>query len=159
MPQSSKITKIKALNLDDDDLNRSKFNPQSNNASISTIAYPNTVSEHIAILSPIKHNNIFDVTLNDIEDSSSLNHRLEICAAVRSLKTNILLSFALLVIFSCLALFSDTINVVMSTSTRAFVPIVTTLANFVKVQNVFLIYWTNIWETFFVFAKRVMCKN
>ena len=145
MPHFSKIIKNKALNLDDDDLDRSKCNPSSNNTSISTIAYPNTVSEHLAILPPTKHNNFFDETLKSKEDSNSLNHILEVSAAVRALKTNLFLSLILLVIFTCLAFFSDTMNVVMATSTRGFVPIVTTLANFVKVQNVFLSYWTNIW--------------
>ena len=140
IPHFSKIIKNKALNLDDDDLDRSKCNPPSNNTSISTIAYPNTVSEHLAILPPTKHNNFFDETLKSKEDSNSLNHILEVSAALRSLKTNIFLSLILLVIFTCLAFFSDTMNVVMAT-----ILIVTTLANFVKVQNVFLSYWTNIW--------------
>ena len=159
IPHFSKIIKNKALNLDDEDLDRSKYNPQSNNTSISTIAYPKTVAEHLSILPAIKHNNFFDETLKSTEDSDSLNHILEISAAVRSLKTNLCLSLILLVIFICLAIFSDTVNVVMATSTRGFVPIVTTLANFVKVQNVFLIYWTNIWDKFLVIAKLVMCKN
>jgi hypothetical protein len=90
--------------------------------------------------------------------SAYLQHRT-ISSAVRSLKTNLNLSLAFVTIFVCLSFFSNVMNVVMVTSMRGCVAIIITLANFSKVQNVFLIYWENSLEKLFAFIPIIMFKK
>jgi hypothetical protein len=76
-----------------------------------------------------------------IENDS--NEKSEIVAAARSLKTNILLTSAFILIFVCLAFLSDYYNVLICSTLKGMVPILTTIANFGKIQTVLLLYCQN----------------
>lgn len=76
-----------------------------------------------------------------IENDS--NEKSEIVAAARSLKTNILLTSAFIIIFVCLAFLSDYYNVLICSTLKGMVPILTTIANFGKIQTVLLLYCQN----------------
>jgi hypothetical protein len=70
---------------------------------------------------------------------------LEIAATARSLKTNLFMSFAFIVIFISLANFSETQSVLVVSTMKSMVPILTTIANFGKIQHVLTLYWQNIY--------------
>jgi hypothetical protein len=73
----------------------------------------------------------------------------EMSAATRSMKTNLVLSVAFLFIFLSLSIFSDILNVLICSSLKGFVPILTTIANFGKIQHILLLYWQNFTESVF----------
>ena len=158
----SQKTEPKAIDPDGR-LDKCKLNTSLNINYITTIANPSAPSQQLHILPTtfecVQPNNICDETLNAKEDIDSLNHISEINAAVRSLKTNLFLSSAFVLIFVSLAVLSDTVSVVLVTTIRGFVPIVTTLVNFAKVYNVFCIYYAIFMDNFCVLVKFVMCKR
>jgi hypothetical protein len=79
---------------------------------------------------------------------------LEIAAMARSLKTNLFMSFAFIVIFISLANFSETQSVLVVSTMKSMVPILTTIVNFGKIQNVLTLYWQN---TYFHFIECSKC--
>ncbi len=68
----------------------------------------------------------------------------EIAATARSLKTNLVLSFVFIFILFLLANFSETLTVLIISTLKGLVPILTTIANFGKIQNVLALYWQNL---------------
>jgi len=68
----------------------------------------------------------------------------EIAATARSLKTNLVLSFVFIFILLLLAHFSETLTVLIISTLKGLVPILTTIANFGKIQNVLALYWQNL---------------
>jgi hypothetical protein len=65
---------------------------------------------------------------------------LEIAATARSLKTNLILSFVFIAGFLFVANFSETLNVIALSTMKGMVPVLTTIANFGKIQNVMTQY-------------------
>jgi hypothetical protein len=68
---------------------------------------------------------------------------LEIAATARSLKTNLFMSFVFIVIFFSLANFSETLSVLVISTMKALVPILTTIANFGTIRHVLILYLQN----------------
>jgi hypothetical protein len=68
----------------------------------------------------------------------------EIAATARSLKTNLILSLVVVFIVLLMAKSSDTIIVLAVSTLKGLVPILTTIANFGKIQNVLALYWQNL---------------
>ena len=68
----------------------------------------------------------------------------EIAAAVRSLKTNLILSIAVVIVFFFMAFYLGTLTVLIFSTMKGLVPILTTIANFGKVQFVLKQYWNSI---------------
>ena len=79
---------------------------------------------------------------------------LEIAATARSLKTNLFMSFAFIVIFISLANFSETQSVLVVSTMKSMVPILTTIANFGKIRHVLTMYLQN---TYFHFIECFKC--
>jgi hypothetical protein len=68
----------------------------------------------------------------------------EIAATARSLKTNLILSLVVVFIVLLMAKSSDTIIVLAVSTLKGLVPILTTITNFGKIQNVLALYWQNL---------------
>ncbi len=68
----------------------------------------------------------------------------EIAATARSLKTNLIMSLVVVFIVLLMAKSSDTIIVLAVSTLKGLVPILTTIANFGKIQNVLALYWQNL---------------
>ena len=66
----------------------------------------------------------------------------EIKTTFRSLKTNFLLTSAFLATFLSAFLLPNCINVVLSSIVKGMVPILTTITNFGKIQNLFESYFS-----------------
>jgi hypothetical protein len=71
----------------------------------------------------------------------------EIAAAARSLKTNLILSLVFIIGFYFLASFSEILTVVIVSAMKGLVPILTTIANFGKIQHVLALYGQRIYFT------------
>lgn len=67
----------------------------------------------------------------------------EINAAVRSLKTNLILCATYVITASMFAVMPDIANVVIGSVIKGVTPIVTALVNFGKLQGVSKLYWEN----------------
>ncbi len=67
----------------------------------------------------------------------------EIAAAVRSLKTNLIFSITVVIVFFFMAFYLGTLTVLIFSTMKGLVPILTTIANFGKIQNVLALYWQN----------------
>jgi hypothetical protein len=87
------------------------------------------------------------------EKDQELKQRLkEISSAVRSLKTNLVLTAILSVVFSVGSVYSNNVGSIVSTLAKGLFPILTTIPNFVKVQelvqesNKNLTFWLARWK-------------
>jgi hypothetical protein len=67
----------------------------------------------------------------------------EINAAIRSLKTNLIFCSAFLILFFSLTILSDPFKVIIASIFKCLVPLLTTIANFVKILDAVSIYWEN----------------
>jgi len=65
----------------------------------------------------------------------------EIDAAVRSLKTNLILSLVFVAITSCMSFMADNVVFVIISLLKGITPIVTAVVNFGKLQVVVRLYW------------------
>jgi hypothetical protein len=113
-------------NVVDDDLSKSN----------STVA--NSRCE-IAIIST----NISDPATGDIELKRQM---AEIDSAIKSLKTNLILTTALCISFSSATVISNIIGSVVFTFLKGLFPILTTVSNFNKVQDLLKLSYNNMVE-------------
>jgi len=67
--------------------------------------------------------------------------KAEINAAITSLKTNLVLGVCILLVFTCFFLTPISINSILVTLLKGLIPIVTTISNFVKIQEIVELYW------------------
>ncbi len=65
----------------------------------------------------------------------------EINAAIRSLKTNLILCLMLIFIFILLPTLNPTFGIIIVSLMKGFIPILTTISNFGKIQN---LIWSNL---------------
>lgn len=77
--------------------------------------------------------------LNDLEHCTCLLKLI-----FRSLMTNIVLSLGFVVSYICLAFLPDALNVFIISAFKGLTPVLTTIANFGKIQVVLLMYWGNV---------------
>ena len=81
-----------------------------------------------------------DISLADLLERKRIDS--EIKTTFRSLKTNFLLTSAFLATFLSAFLLPNCINVVLSSIVKGMVPILTTITNFGKIQNLFESYFS-----------------
>ncbi len=85
------------------------------------------------------------VQISSSDDSAELaQRRTEINAAVSSLKTNLLLCVTFLSVFLFAFVLSLILNTLILTILKGLIPVVTTITNFGKVQQIILVYWESL---------------
>ena len=104
------------------------------NRETVTIVKPPVFSEQTSNFT----SNEANVSIVNLEKEKS-----EIVSAARSLKTNIILTSIVFLIFVCLAFVSDSFNIFIGSAMKGLIPILTTIANFGKIQTVLLLYCKN----------------
>ena len=82
--------------------------------------------------------------------------RTEINASIRSLETNIVLAVLFIVTFLVAAIFSDSTSLIILTLLKGATPILSTMANFVKIQQLFVSYWIRMKATVLCSESRLM---
>jgi hypothetical protein len=88
-----------------------------------------------------------DKILKKFEAAKKLEQKKgEINAAIRSLKTNLTLCFILIMTFLLMPVLNPTFGILMISLMKGFVPILTTILNFGKIQNLILSYWNNLFK-------------
>jgi hypothetical protein len=99
-----------------------------------------------------------DAQTPNLSDAEWDKMNAEIMTAIRSMKTNLLLSSTFLFIFFALAMFTDTFNVLICSFLKCLVPVLTTIANFGKIQHILLLYWQSFREQVSELLKKLTCK-
>ena len=93
------------------------------------------------------HSKRYDVfgNVGDIFDTDLERKRIEkeINAALKSLKTNLLLTFAFLVLFLILFFLPNSISVFVISVAKGVIPLMTSITNFDKITNLFHSYIAN----------------
>ena len=80
---------------------------------------------------------------SDILETSMERRSLEINAAIRSLESNIFLCAVGVIIFSIGSACADHITVIILILIKGLTPVITTVANFEKIQQLVLFYFEN----------------
>ena len=79
----------------------------------------------------------------EVEAKQLERYNAEVNAAMRSLKTNITLSIVFFIVFILISFLSETAKIFVVSGLKGFAPVLSTMANFGKIQQVFLLYWKN----------------
>ncbi len=86
-----------------------------------------------------------DDIMKKMEEAKKLVQKMaEINAAIRSLKTNLILSLILMMTVLLLPFLNPMFSNLMVSLMKGFVPILTTILNFSKIQNLIVSSWNNL---------------
>jgi hypothetical protein len=119
--------------------------------SISTAA---NNSNEIAIISTIRSVPATNIETDDIELKQQM---AEIECAIKSLKTNLILTSVLYISFISATLISNTIGSVVFTFLKGLFPILTTVSNFNKVQDLLKLSYKNLVEWLLKKKENIKC--
>ena len=77
------------------------------------------------------------------ESAEMTQRRMEINAAILSLKTNLLLCAIFLFVFVFTFVLPQTLSIIIITTLKGQIPVLTSVANFGKIQQIFTVYLDN----------------
>ena len=147
--QASQPTKDLVQRSCEDDLRSlDQTPPQSNPSNHSDAAQQNSnvMLSSYSIASFLSN---ADATDGNIVSEIDIDRReTEINAAVRSLKTNVVLCATFVILAAMFSVMPDIAVVIGSVMIKGITPIVTALVNFGKLQSVAKLYWENTVEAF-----------
>ena len=90
------------------------------------------------------------IKTNQVDVLEIVRRKAEINAAIVSLKTNLVLGASVIFIFICFFLTSRALNTILVTLLKGLIPIATAILNFVKIQEVYKLYWNKFKPCLFV---------
>jgi hypothetical protein len=82
------------------------------------------------------------------ESAEMTQRRMEINAAILSLKTNLLLCAIFLFVFVFTFVLPQTHSIIIITTLKGQIPVLTSFANFGKIQQIFTVYLDNFFARF-----------
>jgi len=133
---------IQEINDPINSINEQNLSVEDDDSSKNNSTVANNRNE-IAIISTSRSASSISIATDDIELKRQM---AEIDSAIKSLKTNLILTSALCISFSSATVISNTIGSVVFTFLKGLFPIFTTVSNFNKVQDLLKLFYKNLFE-------------
>jgi hypothetical protein len=146
---------IDEINNPINSLNEQNLSIVNDDSSKSNSTTANDGNE-IAIISTSRSVPDINIAADDIELKQKM---AEIESAIKSLKTNLILTSALSISFVSSTVISNTIGSVVLTFLKGLFPILTTVSNFNKVQELLKLFYKNLVEWLSKKKENIKCCN